>query len=187
MFEDLKEYALINHIPIVKDAGLEVLVSLAKDHNISTCLEIGTAIGYSAIRLASEGLMVVTIEREPKMFSLAVNNIKKYHLEDKIKVVLGEALEYTPNDNFDLIFIDAAKSQNLKFFMRFEPYIKKDGYIVVDNLNFHGLVDMIEPKSRNLREMVRKIREFREWLSDNQKFETVFSDAGDGMSVSRKK
>lgn len=187
MFEDLKEYALNNHIPIIKDGGLDILFSLIEKNNYHNCLEIGTAIGYSAIRLAFKGLMVTTIERDQKMVDYAKSNILKYNLEDKIQVVQAEALEYTPNEEYDLIFIDAAKSQNQKFFERFIPFLCKDGTIVVDNLNFHGMVDMIEPRSRNLREMVRKIREFREWLEDNPDYETHFTDAGDGMSITRRK
>ena len=93
------------------------------------------------------------------------------------------------DEKYDLIFIDAAKAQNRKFFERFEINLVDNGTIITDNMNFHGLVDeKVEANiSRNLRQLVKKIREYRVFLKENDKYETEFLDIGDGMAVSVKK
>ena len=188
MFEDLLSYAIKNDVPIIKDAGLDVIINEIKNNNYKSCLELGTAIGYSAIRIASFGLNVTTIERNIDMYNIALSNIKKYNLEDKIEVVLTDALDYTPTKKYDLIFIDAAKAQNIKFFERFSPFLNDGGVIIVDNLDFHGLTDA-DPNtlSKNLRSLTRKINEFKEWLKNNNDYNTIFTHSGDGMSISRRK
>ena len=188
MFEDLKEYAKENSVPIIKDEGLVFLLDSIKKYNVKSCLEVGTAIGYSAIRMASLGVGVTTLERSIDSYNLALKNIKKYDLENKIEAVLIDALEYTPTKTFDLIFIDAAKAQNKKFFLRFTPFLNPHGIVIVDNLNFHGLTDEdpMNIKSKNLRSLVRKINEFKEWLKDEENYKTSFVDNGDGMSISIK-
>ena len=188
MFEDLKEYAKENSVPIIKDEGLVFLLDSIKKYNVKSCLEVGTAIGYSAIRMASLDVGVTTLERSIDSYNLALKNIKKYDLENKIEAVLIDALEYTPTKTFDLIFIDAAKAQNKKFFLRFTPFLNPHGIVIVDNLNFHGLTDEdpMNIKSKNLRSLVRKINEFKEWLKDEENYKTSFVDNGDGMSISIK-
>ena len=189
MFEDLKEFAKENNVPIIKDEGLEVLLSVIESNSYKSVLEIGCAIGYSSIVMAKTyGVDITTIERNSEMYNLAISNISKYNLEDKIEVVFTDALEYTPKRMYDLIFIDAAKAQNIKFFERFEPYLNEGGTIVVDNLDFHGLTDEDPSKlSKNLRSLTRKIREFIEYLKNRNDYDTVFTHLGDGMSVSKRK
>ena len=119
----------------------------------------------------------------------ALENIKKADKEKQIKLIYNDALNINIEDEeFDLIFIDAAKAQNIKFFQRFGLYLKSHGFIITDNLNFHGLVDkdLEEIESKNVRGIVRKIREFKEFLLENNDYETVFYDVGDGISVSEK-
>ena len=188
MFEDLKEYARLNKVPIIKDEGLDFLISSIKKYNIKSCLEVGTAIGYSAIRMASFGVSVTTLERDEEAYTKAISNIKKYNLDDLIEPVLVDALEYVPKKSYDMIFIDAAKAQNKKFFLRFSPYLNKSGLIIVDNLNFHGLTSENPEniKSKNLRSLVKKINEFKDWLKDEEGYSTTFTDSGDGMSISIK-
>ncbi|MBP5342830.1 O-methyltransferase [bacterium] len=188
MFEDLKEYASLNKVPIIKDEGLEFLLEKIKEFNVKSVLEIGTAIGYSAIRMAFLGVNITTLERDEVSFIIAKENIKKYNLEDKIEPIHTDALLYTPEKSYDLIFIDAAKAQNKKFFLRFSPYLSENGIIIVDNLLFHGLTDKKpeEIKSKNLRSLIKKINEFKEWLISLDSYKTIFTNAGDGMSLSIK-
>ena len=110
------------------------------------------------------------------------------NLEDRINLIFKDALDISINDKFDLIFIDAAKAQNIKFFEKFEYNLKSGGYIITDNLNFHGLVsmDVKDIKSRNLRQLVRKINDYKRFLEKNSRYVTRFIDVGDGISVSRK-
>jgi len=188
MFEDLIEYAKENSVPIIRKEGMDFLLSSIKKYNIKNILEVGTAIGYSSIVMASEDTYVTTLERNEVMYAEAAKNIKKYNLENHIDSIFTDALEYNPTKEYDMIFIDAAKAQNQKFFLRFTPFLKKGGIIIVDNLNFHGLTDDIESiKSKNLRSMLKKINLFKDWLKENQDYETEFFDLGDGMSLSIKK
>lgn len=189
--ESIKAYALENQVPIIKDAGLAFLLEQIKQFNVSSILEIGTAIGYSAIMMAQMGSNVVTIERDPKMYEEAQKNINSLNLTDKIKVIYADALmafDQVKDNQFDLLFIDAAKAQYQKFFDIYTPLVKKGGIVVCDNLEFHGLVANpdLSNCSRSLRALVRKLRNFRESLANNEAFQTKFYSIGDGMSVSIK-
>ena len=118
----------------------------------------------------------------------ALKNIKKFDLENRITLIYNDALDVHLNEVFDLIFIDAAKAQNQKFFERYEKNLKKDGTIITDNMNFHGLVDT-DPKkieSRNLRQLVRKVKDYKVFLENNKSFNTEFLDIGDGLAISKR-
>ena len=184
----IKEYAKLENVPIMQDDGIEFLTTFIIKNQVKTVLEIGTAIGYSAIKMAlsSPNLKVVSIERDEKRYLEAVKNIKKMQLEDRITLIFKDALDVKLEDKFDLIFIDAAKSQSIHFFEQFERNLNDRGYIVTDNLNFHGYVFKKEEeiKSKNLRALVRKIKDYHKYLEENKKFKTEFYDIGDGISVS---
>ena len=196
MNDDVKEIwknALDKNIPIMQDEGIEFLLNFIKSNNIENILEVGTAVGYSAIRMASISplIKVTSIERDSTRYMEAVKNIAKEHLEDRITLIFKDAIdvEFDKNTKFDLIFIDAAKGKNTDFFQKFQKYLKSNGYIITDNLKFHGCVDkpLEEIESRNVRGLVRKIRSYIEFLKSNEEFETEFYDVGDGVSVSRRK
>ena len=186
--KEIKEYAKLENVPIMQDDGIEFLTTFIIKNQVKTVLEIGTAIGYSAIKMAlsSPNLKVVSIERDEKRYLEAVKNIKKMQLEDRITLIFKDALDVKLEDKFDLIFIDAAKSQSIHFFEQFERNLNDRGYIVTDNLNFHGYVFKKEEeiKSKNLRALVRKIKDYHKYLEENKKFKTEFYDIGDGISVS---
>lgn len=184
----IKEYAKLENVPIMQDDGIEFLTTFIIKNQVKTVLEIGTAIGYSAIKMAlsSPNLKIVSIERDEKRYLEAVKNIKKMQLEDRITLIFKDALDVRLEDKFDLIFIDAAKSQSIHFFEQFERNLNDNGYIITDNLNFHGYVFKKEEeiKSKNLRALVRKIKDYHRYLEENTKFKTEFYDIGDGISVS---
>lgn len=188
---EIKKYALDNKVPIMVDEGIDYLTTFIIKHQINSVLEIGTAIGYSAIMmaLANPNLKVTTIERDRDRYLEAVKNIKKFELEDRITLVFNDALEVNVEGTFDMIFIDAAKGQNIKFFEKYESNLKPHGYIITDNMNFHGLVDKLdaEIESRNLRGLVRKIRDYRTYLLNNQNYNVGLLDIGDGIAVAEKK
>lgn len=189
--KELREYALINDIPIMQDEGMEFLINFIVDKHINSVLEVGTAIGYSAIMMASANpkLKIVSIERDETRYLEALKNIKKFGLEDRITLIFKDALEVNINDKFDLIFLDGAKGQNINFFERFEKNLNEDGYIITDNINFHGFVkkDESEIKSRNLRGLVRKIKDYILYLKTSSKYDTTFYEKGDGISVTTRK
>lgn len=188
--EKLEEFARNNNIPIMQKDGIEFLTNYIKENNIKNILEIGSAIGYSAIKMAlvDSDIQVTTIERDIDRYNLALENIKEFNLNDRINIILCDALDIELNDKFDLIFIDAAKSQYIKFFEKFDKNLNIGGVIVTDNLSFHGLVDdETKTTNRNTKQLVRKIKKYIDYLKNNERYETVFYTLGDGVSVSKKK
>jgi len=186
--ENMKLYAEENNVPIITDEGINYIREYIKKHNIKNILEVGAAIGYSSILMAlvDKDITITTIERDEKRYLEAVKNIKKCHLEDRINLLYKDAFDVTLSDEFDLIFIDAAKAQNTRFFEKFEKNLSKNGTIITDNMNFHGLVEDTESiKSRNLRALVRKVKNYHEFLQNNENYETEFLDIGDGLAISR--
>ena len=189
--KEIKEYAITNKVPIMQDAGIDFLTTFIIKHQIKNVLEIGTAIGYSAIMmtLCSPNIKVTTIERDEQRYMEALKNIKKMNLEDRITLIFNDALNVKLDDKYDLIFIDAAKAQNIKFFELFERNLNPLGYIITDNMYFHGLVKKNEKEivSRNLRGIVRKIKDYITFLKNNERYNTTIYDVGDGIAVSEKK
>ena len=188
LLEEIEIFAKNNNIPIMQKDGIEFLVNYIKEHKIKYILEIGSAIGYSAIKMAlvSEDIHVKTIERDSERYNLAVQNIEKFNLENRIEIINADAFDVDVTEQYDLIFIDAAKSQSIKFFEKFKQNLKKDGTIITDNINFHGLTQATEIKNRNTRQLVGKIRAYIKFLKENEEFTTVFIDDGDGIAISKR-
>ena len=185
----LEQYAKDNKVPIMEKEGIDYLANYIKENNVKDILEIGTAIGYSAIKMAliDKDIKVTTIERDELRYNEAIKNIKKFNLDNQINVVFSDALETNINGNFDLIFIDAAKSQYIKFFNKYSVLLKDNGTIITDNLNFHGCRKNInEIKSRNLRQMMRKLNNYIEFLENNELYETKILNIGDGIGITKK-
>ncbi len=188
----IKEYALDHNIPIMVDDGIDFLTTFVIKNQIENVLEIGTAIGYSAIMmaLANPNLKVTSIERDEKRYMEAVKNIKALELEDRITLIYNDALHIKMDGEYDLIFIDAAKGQNINFFEKYKDHLAKGGFIITDNMKFHGYIDKKEEeiKSKNLRGLVRKIKDYRRFLEENEEYKTMFYDnVGDGVAVTTKK
>ena len=187
--ETLEEFAKANSVPIMQKEGIDFLTNYIKENNIKNILEIGTAIGYSAIKMASvcDDIKVTTIEKDKSRFDLAVENIDKFNLSDRINVIYSDALTVDLTDTFDLIFIDAAKSQYIKFFEKFDKNLKINGVVVSDNLSFHGLVeDDSKTNNRNTKQLVKKIRKYIDFLKENKNYKTIFYKLGDGIALSTK-
>ena len=187
--EELEKYALENNVPIMQKDGIYFLTNYIKENNIKSILEIGSAIGYSAIKMAlvDNDIKVTTIERDIDRYNIAVKNINDFNLNDRIKIINADALDIELNDRYDLIFIDAAKSQYIKFFEKFEKNLKTNGVIVSDNLSFHGLVeDDSKTNNRNTKQLVRKIRKYIDYLKENPNYKTTFYELGDGVAISIK-
>ena len=186
----IEDYAHENNIPIMMSDGIEFLTEFIKKNNVKRILEIGSAIGYSAIRMAlvDSDISVVTIERDIERYNEAVKNINDFGLSERIDIRLSDALECCIDGEFDLIFIDAAKAQYIKFFEKYKANLSKDGVIISDNLSFHGMVDNMESiTNRNTRQLVGKIAKYIEFLKNNLEFDTEFISIGDGIGISRRK
>lgn len=187
--DEIKEFAQTNSVPIIKDPSLNFIVNFIKENNVHKILEIGSAIGYSAINFASAGdeVFVDTVEFDIERYRLAVKNIAESGLMDRITIYLGDAARFDFKDKYDLIFIDGPKAQNMKFFVKFQNNLAEGGAIITDNLSFHGMVE-----NQNLThnystiKMVRKIGRYITFLKENPEFTTEFFEIGDTISVSRK-
>ena len=190
----LKDYAKENNVPIIFDEGLAFLETIIRLYKPKRILEIGTAIGYSAIRMHKVcNSYITTIERNEKMYNEAVRNINESGFNEYINVIYKDALEAFDNVKgltFDMIFIDAAKAQYTKFFDLYTPLLSKGGIVVCDNMFFHGLVENSEEymnQTRSVRGLIRKLANFHKVLLENENYDTSIFEIGDGMAVSVKK
>ena len=187
----MEKYAIENNVPIIEKKSIAFIMRYIKDHNVNSVLEIGSAIGYSAILMASsdKDVVVTTIERDETRYMECLKNVKNCGLQNKINVVYQDALEVNLTGvAYDLIFIDAAKGQYTKFFEKYKYFLKPGGVIITDNLKFHGHVgNRNNIASRNLKQLVGKIENYIDFLKNNDEFETKFYDVGDGLSVSIRK
>ena len=188
LIKEMKEYAEDNNVPIITDEGIDYIRNYIKENNIKRILEVGAAIGYSSILMAltDDEITITTIERDEKRYLEAVKNIKKFHLEERITLLYKDAFDVELDEEFDLVFIDAAKAQNTRFFEKFSKNLAKQGTIITDNMNFHGLVDdESKIESRNLRALIRKVKAYHEFLENNEDYKTIFLNIGDGLAVSK--
>lgn len=186
----MEEYAEKNNIPIMQKEGIEFLTNYIKENNVKTILEIGSAIGYSAIKMAliDKNIIITTIERDKERYDLAINNISNLNLNNQIEIFNEDALIFDTDKKYDLIFIDAAKAQYIKFFEKYKKNLNENGTIISDNLEFHGLVKNKEQiKNRNTLQLVKKIEKYVNFLKDNDEFETEFIKLGDGIGISKRK
>ena len=189
LIRQMEKYADEKGVPIMEKDGIEFLTEFIKLNKVKNILEIGSAIGYSAINMALAGsdVTVTTIERDKDRYIEAVKNVKKSGLDDRITLILADALDFNSSEEFDLIFIDAAKSQYIKFFEKFSFNLKNKGYIVSDNIKFHGFTFSDKTKmSRNLRQLITKLEKYIDFLKNNKEFKTRFFDIGDGIAISRR-
>lgn len=190
--KDIHDRARQEHVPIMKDDGMAFLLKYLREHeNIRDILECGTAVGYSAIRMAEVrwDMQIDTLEIDPAMYEEAYRNIEMRGLQDRIHCHLCDAADFVTDRIYDLIFVDAAKSQYRRYLEHFCRNTMPGSVFIFDNLNFHGIVD--DPAlsgNRGTLQMTRKIKTFREHLLNDDRFETEFyPEIGDGVAVARKK
>jgi predicted O-methyltransferase YrrM len=185
----LRSYAEEFNVPVINEEGIKFINQVIKLKGIKTILEIGTAIGYSSINMAlNNDVEITTIERDEGMFNIAKENIFDNNLENRITQIFNDALEVDESTlgSYDLIFIDAAKAQSIKFFDKYKKNLTKNGVIITDNLLFHELV-VAEIRERNLKQLVAKIDRFNKFVVEQDDFDTYIYHLGDGMSLSIKK
>lgn len=187
----IKEKALEDHIPIIMDDTLEVIENYLKEKNVKRILEIGTAVGYSAIcftKVLSEDGIIDTIERDEERVKQAKINIKKAEVKDKINIYDGDALEILPtlNEKYDVVFIDAAKGKYPFFLKEALRMIKENGVIFADNILYKGYV-MSDYNKHKQRTAVRNLREYIKEVSENPNLDTEILEVGDGLAISKLK
>ena len=189
--EKIKQKALNEHIPIIMDDTLEVIAKILTEKRPKRILEIGAAVGYSAMcfskYLAEDGL-IDTIERDEERIEEAKQNFKKVEVENKINLYEGDAVEILPtlNEKYDVIFIDAAKGKYPFFLKEALRMLKQDGIIFADNILYKGYV-MSDYNKHKQRTAVRNLREYIKETTENPNLETEILEVGDGLAISKMK
>ncbi|WP_017797117.1 O-methyltransferase [Oceanobacillus kimchii] len=191
--EQLEVVAEENNIPIMDKTSMHFVQVLLQIHQPKRILEVGTAIGYSALRMQenTHQATIVTIEKDEKRYFDAIENISKLDKDDCIKVIHGDALEEMSrlqgnNELFDTVFIDAAKGQYSKFLELADSMVKNGGLIITDNVLFRGYVATPEETPKRFRSMVKKLRDFNEKLMNHSYYQTSILPIGDGVAISYK-
>ena len=187
--EEIKQKALKEHIPIIMDDTLEVIAKYLKEIKPKRILEIGTAVGYSAIcfsKYLAENGRIDTIERDEERVEEAKQNIKEIGLEDKIQIYEGDAVEILPtlNEKYDMVFIDAAKGKYPFFLQQALRLLNDNGIIFADNILYKGYV-MSDYNKHKQRTAVRNLREYIKEVTENENLETEILEVGDGLAISK--
>ena len=187
--EKIKNKAQEEHIPIIMDDTLEVIEEYLKENKPKKMLEIGTAVGYSAIcftEFLSEDGIIDTIEREHIRVEEAKENIKKMGLEDKINILEGDAVEILPtlDGKYDAIFIDAAKGKYPFFLKESLRMLESDGIIFADNILYKGYV-LSDYNKHKQRTAVRNLREYIKETTENENLDTKILEVGDGLAITK--
>ena len=185
----IKEKALEEHIPIIMDDTLEVIDTYLKEMKPKRILEIGAAVGYSAMcfsEFLADGGRIDTIERDEERSQEAKLNFEKVGVEDKITLYEGDAVEILPtlNEKYDMVFIDAAKGKYPFFLQQALRMINENGIIFADNILYKGYV-MSDYNKHKQRTAVRNLREYIKEVSENPNLETEILEVGDGLAISR--
>ncbi len=183
----LRESALKDKVPIMQETGILYCKEFIKDNNIKSILEIGTAVAYWSLQMASisNDISITTIEYSEDRYNQAIENIRLAGKENKINCIHSDAKDYIPDRMFDLIFLDGPKAQHKNYFNQFVPYLNPNGFIVVDNMAFHGHVENRSNLShrRGLQKMVNKIAKFQEWIINHPDYVTMEQDIADGVLI----
>ena len=187
--EKIKEKALENHIPIIMDDTLEYIYNLYENKKINSILEIGTAVGYSAIcftEILNKDGFIDTIERDEERIIEAKENIVKTQVEEKINIFSGDAVEILPtiNKKYDMVFIDAAKGKYPFFLKEALRMLNDNGIILADNILYKGYV-MSDYNKHKQRTAVRNLREYIKEVTENEKLDTEILEIGDGLAVTK--
>ncbi|MFS0861663.1 O-methyltransferase [Fredinandcohnia sp. 179-A 10B2 NHS] len=190
---EIEQYAIENNIPIMELVGIDTMLQILRIAQPKRILEIGTAIGYSAIRMAKAlpDAKIVTIERDQERFEKAIQYINETGTNSQIEVIFGDALEVADivkaKGIYDCIFIDAAKGQYRHFFDIYEKALSNSGLIVTDNVLFKGLVAEDQIESKRTRSLVSKIKMYNEWLMSHPDYQTTILPVGDGIAISKQR
>ncbi|MCP8616956.1 O-methyltransferase [Salirhabdus salicampi] len=193
LIQTMEQYAEEHNVPIMDSFGIELLQQIIRIQRPKRILEIGTAIGYSAIRMldAFPQATIVTAERDMTRISVAHSFINEANYEDHIHVVEGDALEQADQllakGPYDLVFIDAAKGQYQQFFDIFSKAVSTGGTVITDNVIFKGYVVEKDDDNDRFQKIGSKVRQFNDWLIEQKEFDTTIVPVGDGVAISVKR
>lgn len=193
LFAEMEEFAREQGVPIMESVGIEVMLQMLRIQRPARILEIGTAIGYSALRMAAAlpGTEIVSVERDEERYKQAISYLDRSEHGRRVKVLFGDALDLSAQARelgpYDAIFIDAAKGQYKRFFDMYSLCLAERGVIYTDNVLFKGHVAGIPVESKRIDRLVKKIQSYNEWLMNHEEYDTIIIPAGDGLAISRKR
>ena len=191
LLRELEIYAQENNVPIVHKEVSELLKVLLKVQKPKRILEVGCAIGYSSILFATvldKDVEIITVERNEKMIEKAKENIKRAGMENNITILEGDAEEILPNveGTFDMIFFDAAKGQYKLFYDMIIDKLKVDGLLISDNILYKGMVAHDDYVIRRKKTIVKRMRNYLDYISHCDYLDTSLIPIGDGVALSYK-
>lgn len=191
LLQELESYAEENHVPIVQPEVGQLLRTLITIHKPAHILEVGTAIGYSAILMGeclTDEWTITSLERNQEIIPQALENIKIAGFEDRIKIIPGDALETFPHltSNYDFIFLDAAKGHYMEFFDYASSLLRPGGIIISDNVLYKGMVAEDSLVKRRKRTIVNRLREYLERINNLEGYISSVIPIGDGVAITCK-
>ena len=192
LFKEMEIFAEENHVPIIKEAERAIFRGIMAKYQPKHILEIGTAIGYSALLMAhcGQGAKIKTLELSEERARTAQSYIDRSPYKDDIEIVVGDAgetlLSLAATEMFDMVFIDAAKGQYPDYLQKILPHLNAGGVIVTDNVLFRGYVLGTGKPPRRYKTIVKRLREYLQIINDEKIFKTMIYEDGDGLAVSQK-
>lgn len=192
LFKEMEIFAEENHVPIIKEAERAIFRGIMAKYQPKHILEIGTAIGYSALLMAhcGQGAKIKTLELSEERARTAQSFIDRSPYKDDIEIVVGDAgetlLSLAATEMFDIVFIDAAKGQYPDYLQKILPHLNAGGVIVTDNVLFRGYVLGTGKPPRRYKTIVKRLREYLQIINDEKIFKTTIYEDGDGLAVSQK-
>lgn len=193
LFKEMETFAKEYKVPIINENGRKVFIEIVQKYKPQRVLEIGTAIGYSALLTAyygNEKVKITSLELDEERAKQAQTFIDKSIYKDNIQIILGDAgvniQKLNPEEKFDMIFIDAAKGQYPDYLKKVLPLLSEHGIILADNVLFRGYVMSEEKPPRRYKTIVKRLREYIALVSDKEKFTTQIFENGDGLALSQK-
>ena len=193
LFKQMEDFAKANKVPIINENGRKVFIEIIKKYKPQRVLEIGTAIGYSALLTTyygAENAKIISLELDEERAKQAQDFINQSAYREQIKIILGDAAKniekLDKNYKFDMVFIDAAKGQYPDYLQKVLPLLADDGIILADNVLFRGYVMSEEKPPRRYKTIVKRLREYIAMVSDTDKFTTEIFENGDGLALTKR-
>lgn len=189
LLTEMRRYALINRVPIISEAGASLLAEMVVRKQPRSVLEIGTAIGYSALLIAGKSPVstkITTIELDAERAATARQFIIRSGLSDRISLMEGDAGSLIPSltSSYDMVFIDAAKGQYLDYLTKLLDKLNPMAVIFADNILFRGLVNSSAPPPRRYKTIVTRLRGYLKFVTEDPRFVTTVHPDGDGAAIS---
>ncbi len=189
ILQAMQDYAAINHVPIISQEGSRLLQAVTAAAKPASILEIGTAIGYSTLLLAANmapGGRIITLEKDADRIAVAQQFWADTEMTIPVTMIAGDAGEIIPRltGTFDLVFIDAAKGQYLDYLCKVIDKLSPEAVVIADNVLFRGWVLDQQAAPRRFRTIVKRLKAYLDFVTNDLRFKTTIHHIGDGMAVS---